>query len=953
MNESLGKTTTTTTTTSSVAITEKKTHRPGGCVGIFFQLFDWNRRFAKKKLFSKTLLPPVRSKHASKKFRGDERMPMLHLIADENKGGFPNMKKHGTRSVDLEHSYETRSPSLVARLMGLESLPAICEKPKKGFSDGCGNGEKKFVNEFCGGSGKEGMILERGSVKQIESRPQKLQKTGRFERKAVTKFGAEAVQIKSVLSRSRKHHHHHHPKFVSPVKSPRIPSGKNVSRTSRLFDAASKILEPGLQSTCKAKCAITYSSSVRYPPNNEVATETVVVKSEELPKQSCYGGNVAKSLMGQSSCKNCGNLLDVVDCRPNVDDGPSAFPSFGSSFVSGSPSEGTERSKPRLPVSSFGQKNEEVFHRSWDQPVSQKKEEMVYAQLNTRPITEQKSLPHEGQAPWQSLSQPCNFQSSQSSSFDLKHRVRIQEQTPLGQDRILPRSKVNNLDTRRVSSAANAVRGTKDFVSLNRNLSGRTRPKVTTKEENSKFVPERKAFNGRVESLPQLRSSVRKRRTNNLNGQVECRGFLGSTPTKSRSIPCDSLTGKGLGLNALPMNRTCVRSKLVGPREGNGATKSNSNDVISFTFNSPIRQKPGSSSEMVEKTMDDNTNKSFQQPVFLKGDSIAALLEQKLKELTSQEDDELAIGGPPKKSTAMILQELISALTAERPDIASPSIVQTKHEGSAGVSHVIDHLSPGSVLEASFSSSSLDESSGHMVYTDSVDYSSDIMHNLEPDTDLVDSATSLRKETIGCERVTALISNVSRILDSINFDEGRLTESKLVHAKDVMVNAELLFGNVTLYCVDGMEGLFIGPILFDLETVANVAWTNINVFTNGDANKTGNQFKIFLFDCLVECLDSKYGQYTNSKLEAWTRCPSCMNRERIIGELENEMNKWTSLAGMIPDEIVEWEMSHGLGKWTSFDIEAFEAGDEVCCDIFQALVDETLIDLWECRRGSF
>lgn len=45
-------------TASSLAIVEKKPQRPGGCVGIFFQLFDWNRRFAKKKLFSKKLLPP-------------------------------------------------------------------------------------------------------------------------------------------------------------------------------------------------------------------------------------------------------------------------------------------------------------------------------------------------------------------------------------------------------------------------------------------------------------------------------------------------------------------------------------------------------------------------------------------------------------------------------------------------------------------------------------------------------------------------------------------------------------------------------------------------------------------------------------------------------------------------------------------------------------------------------
>lgn len=45
----------------SLAVTEKRPQRPGGCVGIFFQLFDWNRRFAKKKLFSKKLLTPGQS----------------------------------------------------------------------------------------------------------------------------------------------------------------------------------------------------------------------------------------------------------------------------------------------------------------------------------------------------------------------------------------------------------------------------------------------------------------------------------------------------------------------------------------------------------------------------------------------------------------------------------------------------------------------------------------------------------------------------------------------------------------------------------------------------------------------------------------------------------------------------------------------------------------------------
>ncbi|KAJ6684357.1 PHOSPHATIDYLINOSITOL N-ACETYLGLUCOSAMINYLTRANSFERASE SUBUNIT P DOWN SYNDROME CRITICAL REGION PROTEIN 5 -RELATED [Salix viminalis] len=81
MNETAG---------TCLAITEKKAHRPGGCVGIFFQLIDWNKRFAKKKLFSRKLLPAARAKQPLKKFGGDEKRPKtkLHLIADENEGGF-------------------------------------------------------------------------------------------------------------------------------------------------------------------------------------------------------------------------------------------------------------------------------------------------------------------------------------------------------------------------------------------------------------------------------------------------------------------------------------------------------------------------------------------------------------------------------------------------------------------------------------------------------------------------------------------------------------------------------------------------------------------------------------------------------------------------------------------------------------------------------------------------
>lgn len=67
--------------------------------------------------------------------------------------------------------------------------------------------------------------------------------------------------------------------------------------------------------------------------------------------------------------------------------------------------------------------------------------------------------------------------------------------------------------------------------------------------------------------------------------------------------------------------------------------------------------------------LDENDGKTPLQNQFpLRGDALGTILEQKLKELASQEQDELTSGGSkPMRSTAMILQELIFALTADQP----------------------------------------------------------------------------------------------------------------------------------------------------------------------------------------------------------------------------------------------------------------------------------------------
>ncbi|XP_047258709.1 uncharacterized protein LOC124890898 [Capsicum annuum] len=108
---------------SAREMNERQPQRPCGCVGIFFQFFDRNRRFA-KMLFPKKLLSPACLKQASKKFGGDEKQPKLRLIADENSGVFPNAKNNGMTDTRCESKRKMKAPCLVARLMGLELMPA-------------------------------------------------------------------------------------------------------------------------------------------------------------------------------------------------------------------------------------------------------------------------------------------------------------------------------------------------------------------------------------------------------------------------------------------------------------------------------------------------------------------------------------------------------------------------------------------------------------------------------------------------------------------------------------------------------------------------------------------------------------------------------------------------------------------------------------------------------------
>ena len=227
-----------------------------------------------------------------------------------------------------------------------------------------------------------------------------------------------------------------------------------------------------------------------------------------------------------------------------------------------------------------------------------------------------------------------------------------------------------------------------------------------------------------------------------------------------------------------------------------------------------------------------------------------------------------------------------------------------------------------------------------------MDYSYDEPQQTEPDADLLDSATSLDIVTNGNEMITDLVNRISVMLRAIsNFGLG-LSGDKLIHVKEAVMKAELLFGNVIPRDSDGIDDFLLGPYVRDeVETLAGAMWVDFNSFLGVDQTKENNKLRGFLFDCAIEYLDSKFGRYCNSGFGAWRSLPFCMNSGKLIRDVAEEVRRWTKLAGKVPDDLIEWDTSYSLGKWTDFDIEAYETGAEMDWDILQNLVEEIVADL--------
>ncbi|GFZ13924.1 hypothetical protein Acr_24g0001140 [Actinidia rufa] len=297
----------------------------GGYVGDFLQLFDWNAKSRKKLFSSKSNL----SEQSKQKKRSDGNLPTTwfnpvgiwmeedDLVASSSIKGGSNYSC--ASSVTDEEGYGARAPGVVARLMGLDSLPTsnLGEPFSTPFFDSQSlrdahyhQGNHEFHHEHD--TMHSGNLLGKMEIptKAMELKPQKTIS------RPIEKFQTEILPPKSAKSIPITHH-----KLLSPIKNPGFIPSQNAAD---IMEAAAKIIEHGPQANAKPKMPSLGASSVplkvrdlkeKLEGSQKPIRLTEAASSSKKPVES----NAAKLLKGQPMNKSWNGSIDTTSTRVSSD----------------------------------------------------------------------------------------------------------------------------------------------------------------------------------------------------------------------------------------------------------------------------------------------------------------------------------------------------------------------------------------------------------------------------------------------------------------------------------------------------------------------------------------------------------------------------------------------------------------------------------------------------------
>lgn len=904
--------------------------------GGFRQFFDWNGK-SRKKLFSNS--PDIPGAEVVKQGMDETEILVKSRfqtnVIDDN--GLSSSKNGSSEwscaaSETSNEGCENRAPGVVARLMGLDSLPKS-NGPESStlFSEfhqvkapPYGDGTRDLRSRCdpidylssSSGPGRFSTHPAEAKLLKVQNRP-------------IERFQTEILPPKSAKPISITHH-----RLLSPIKGPGFIPAKNAAY---VMEAAAKIIEASPQ-VVRGKASSTVSASV-----------PLRIQDLKMKLESSYEASRQQKASSSGSVKNVKGKSNEKSYRVPQDTQPSR-----TAVVSGKVNSGNWRSKGKS-----------------SSPAEPGKVNVQTREAKNQPNKKNLAVEKEQSG---DLSQISNGLSRLQKSSQRKTSTN-QINTVLKQNS----QKQNSLNDRQgpVSRASHSKQPAGRTLPVN----GSIRPSKTV----SKIAP--KADTGSpTTSATNISKELKSSR---FKTPTRKRNAANSDINSDRSVTTNVL----INSDGMSVKRNTVIDGHVN--QGVDSNK-NSMDVISFTFSSPIKrctQEARAYTKMHENGNFDHcfngnngplncTDSSSSSPIgsISEGNILSVLLEQKLRELTDRIDlsncdisREKSLSMPKMSNQESVgtlnsvspvvteseesfqrgLDEFVSSPVASGCTSSDGPSINSKQEcqvvdseeieecsssatsyGSAGKETDYEDPSPVSTLESSYLSESCTDSM--ITYSGNKNYSS------SQAPEVLDWLSRREFPTVECEDELSC-STSSSIMADARTKWATRKESHSLYAGGSrsweLKYVEEIIGNVKLRLEDfgETEPKLICNGLFDkLENRAD------------RMDRYEDHLRLrrkLLFDSTRECLESRCRDMVNGTCEAWSKWHALFLRKRWLAEdIYREISGRKTIGDVMVDELVNQDMSTRQGKWVEFNVEAFEEGVEIGNRILTTLIDELVTD---------
>ncbi|XP_059440086.1 uncharacterized protein LOC132172581 isoform X2 [Corylus avellana] len=902
--------------------------------GGFLNLFDWNGK-SRKKLFSNNSdLPGLKQEREN--VENVSKSWLNRVEVDENGASSSSSNKGSSDSncpllVTGDEGGGARAPGVVARLMGLDSLPASnvpesSSAPCFDYSSFRPSLYDRSNPNLLSDYHRMDYInmpnkLEKSSWNPLESRTKKLQN------RPIERFQTEVLPPKSAKSIPITHH-----RLLSPIKGPGYIPTKNLAY---MLEAAAKIMDASPRASTKNNMSSFGSSSVP-------------LRIRDL-REKLEGGHRAS--------------------RPERLKEPSAV-----KYKRGQPYDGSKKGYASESKSSTNSETSGSYSlRSKKKSVSLAEQAKVNVQRRTgSTLSNNRNFMNQ--------KEPNDVKSNQLTKKQPSMQRTAQKRTSASRtSNALRQNNQKQNSSSNIDSSSSKVSVSNKLARRTRSIDGSVGPtkivnKVVVNSETGAKKLSSVATHTEKEFLLSKRSKVSQKKMS-ADGDVHI----------EENIIDDAL------INNDESSRKC-NVAIDGCLNSGADNMKQGMDVISFTFMSPLRRcthEVQSSSQVMGKHsrfsndsfgdndqfLPDNFNLSSPGLNVTGGDALSVLLQQKLQELTLRVDsshDNLVREGTCA-SLASSLQDsvpnLVSSKSREQSkrfqfglhrnkfdsiqdydyssvdDLPQNVNQQRQFQVSEGMkehsSCSIDsatveeldclHPRPASSFEHSFGGESFSDNSqstsGSTKCSLEQAQESFSWHSTKEslpvggEVELSDSASSMPTGDVGTK-------HISRTFSFIGFKGS--SNRELEYVRDILKNTQLMLEDFEL----GHTSKIVAPNLFD----------QLDNQGNGEEHfKLGRKV---IFDCVSECLDLRYSEIVDGSCKSWAKWVTMSGKKVWLAEeLYKEILGWKSMEDMMVDQLVDKDMSTQCGRWLDFDKEAFEEGVEIEKGILASLVDELVYDI--------